>query len=237
MPPLFIDKIMSKRVINYKAGHRKRLKERFLSAPESLPDYELLELILFNAFPRRDVKPYAKELINKFGNFSTIINLDPTKTKDLENNITNSVDLQFNIIKESIRRVLKGNIRDVTLLNNITSVYDYLRMSIGQSNVEHFKVLYLNTKNHLIADELMQSGTVDQTTIYPREIVKRAIYHDASAVIITHNHPSGVAKPSSADITITHKIVNACKAVDIKVHDHIIVARNKIFSFKTENLL
>lgn len=220
---------------DHKSGHRKRLKDRFFSAPESVPDYELLELILFNAIPRRDVKPYSKELIKKFGSFSKVINLDLNKLNDIE--VPYSVIHQFMLIKESQNRILKGNLSEVTILNNMTALHDYLRNSIGNSNIEHFRVIYLNTKNHLIADEVMQSGTVDQTSVYPREILKKAIYHDASAIIIAHNHPSGVAKPSKADILVTNKIVEACKTIDVKVHDHIIVASNEIFSFRTENLM
>lgn len=222
---------------NYKIGHRRRLKERFLLSSSSIPDYELLELILFNAIPRRDVKPYAKDLLKHFGSLGKVINLDVKKLKEFDSKIPESVIFQFELIRETQNRVLRSNLYDRILLNNMTSLNDYLRSTIGNSNIEHFRIFYLNTKNYLIADELMQSGTVDQTSVYPREILKKAIFHEASAIILAHNHPSGISKPSKSDIIITNKIVEACKTIDVKVHDHIIVTGNKILSFKSENLM
>lgn len=226
---------------DYTKGHRQRLKERFLNAPEALPDYEILELLLFNAIPRRDMKPLAKHLINKWGNFAKVVNFDTTKLEEskLENNnteITSSIIYQLALVKECVRRLLKEQISDKPILSNWNALHDYLQATMGYENTEHFRVLYLNTKNHLICDEVQKSGTIDQTSAYPREIVKRAIFHNAAAIILAHNHPSGVASPSKADVNLTIKIIEACKTIDVIVHDHVIVAGSKVFSFKSNNL-
>jgi DNA repair protein RadC len=229
--------IIEENKMDVNKGHRQRLKDRFISSPESLPDYEILELILFNALPRRDVKPYAKTLLSKFGGLFNLINIDETKLRSLDTPLPDSVSYQFKLIKELSKRLLKENISDKPLLNNITLVNDYLRTTIGGSSIEQFRILYLNSKNHLIADETMNSGTIDQTTVYPREILKKSIFYDAAAIIIAHNHPSGVATPSKADVMVTHQIVAACKTIDVVVHDHIIVSPKQIYSFKSEGLL
>jgi len=223
----------------YNIGHRQRLKERFLSAPESLPDYEILELLLFNAIPRRDVKPLAKELIQSHGSFAKVLNFDVSQMPEDDNSepIPQSIILQFELVKESIKRLLKEEISNKSILNSWNAVNDYLRITMGQQNIEHFRVLYLNTKNHLICDEVQKSGTIDQTSVYPREIVKKAIFHNAASIILVHNHPSGVASPSKADINLTLKIIEACKTIDVQVHDHIIVAGNSIYSFKSNHIL
>ncbi len=218
------------------AGHRKRLKERFMISPESLPDYEILELVLFNALPRRDVKILAKSLISQYGNFAKVINFDENHINESDE-ISPSVNFQFQLLKESLKRLLKENISQKTLLNNWNALYDYLQADMGHLNIEHFRILYLNTKNFLIADEVHATGTIDQASVYPREILKKAIFHGAASVILAHNHPSGVTKPSKSDIIITTKIMEACKMIDVNVHDHIIIAGNDVFSFKSNNLL
>ncbi len=224
-------------MIDMLTGHRKRLKERFMIAPESLPDYEILELVLFNALPRKDVKILAKSLIAQYGSFAKAVNFDECSADKKSTTISPSVIYQFQLIKESLKRLLKENISQRTLLNNWNSLYDYLQVDIGHLNIEHFRILYLNTKNFLIADEIHATGTIDQASVYPREILKKAIFHGAASVILAHNHPSGITKPSKSDIIITSKIMEACKMIDVNVHDHIIIGGNDIFSFKSNNLL
>lgn len=219
------------------SGHRRRLKDRFMGAPKAIPDYELLEILLFNAIPRKDVKPLAKNLISKFGNFSNVINQDITKLKEFDPNIPPGVFFQFKLVRESIARVLSYEVKDREILGSTSALNDYLLATMAFADTESFRVLYLNTKNHLIEDEVQDAGTVDQTQVYPREIVKRAIFHAASAIILVHNHPSGICKPSKADIVMTAKIVEACKTIDVLVHDHIIVGGGTVFSFRSNNLM
>ncbi len=218
-------------------GHRQRLRERFLNSPEGLLDYEILELILFNAIPRRDVRSMAKILIKEYKNFAKVVDFDVTKYKDMEEKFSKGVLFQFALIKEVIKRLLKEEITEKIVLSSWNSLYDYLQATMGHQNIENFRVLYLNTKNHLIHDEVQEYGTIDQTSVYPREILKKAIFYDAASIILAHNHPSGVTNPSKADILITNKIIEACKSIDVEVHDHVIIAGNKVFSFKSHNLI
>jgi len=218
------------------SGHRKRLKERFALSPSSIPEYELLELILFWSSPRKDVKPLAKELLNKFGNLAKLIHADITKFSDIEGITQNSVG-NFLIIKEVLRRILKKNIETENILSSWASVIDYLQVTMAHNQIENFRILFLNKKNILIADELQEVGTFDQTPVYPREVVKRALFHEASSLILVHNHPSGNPNPSKADISLTNRIVEICKPLGILVHDHVIIAKNNFFSFKSHLLL
>ncbi|MDX2049591.1 MAG: DNA repair protein RadC [Rickettsiaceae bacterium] len=223
--------------IDHTLGHRQRLKSRFIKAPKSLPDYEFLELVLFNAIPRKDVKPLAKKLITQFGNFAKVINSDDIKLKSFDNSITDAVIIQLEIIRESIARILLGRIKEDVIISGARALNDYLIATMSDLETEIFRIIYLNTKNHLIADEINEYGTIDQVHVYPREIVKRALFHGASAIILVHNHPSGIPKPSEADVIITKKIINACKTIDVDVHDHIIVGAHELFSFKANELM
>ncbi|MDX1923651.1 MAG: DNA repair protein RadC [Rickettsiaceae bacterium] len=226
---------------NLNQGHRKRLKDRFTISPSAVHDYELLELILFNAIPRRDVKNLAKTLIKKCGGFPQVINLDEVRLKDLQSEmgkeIPKSLYTQFAIIKESIARILSDELKEREILGRSAALNDYLLATMSNKNTESFRVLYLNTKNHLIAEEIQDVGTVDQTQVYPREIVKKAIFHGASAIILVHNHPSGIATPSKADIIITNKIIEACKTIEVAVHDHVIVGSGRIYSFRSNGII
>lgn len=222
----------------YYIGHRKRLKERFLrSTPsDSLPDYELLELLLFHSIPRQDVKPIAKELLKQFTTLSNVVYAEKDKLMSLPM-VSNSVCVPIFLVKEFIRRILAQKVINQHVLSSWTALLEYLKITIGKSKTEQFRVLFLNKKNIIIADELHGIGTVDQTPVYPREIVKRALFHEASAIILVHNHPSGTPKPSAIDIEITTKIVEACKTFSIIVHDHVIICSNNFFSFKSNLLL
>lgn len=222
---------------NLSSGHRKRLKERFLSYPKSVPDYELVELILFNAIPRKDVKPLAKKIIANCENFGKVLEIDQVKLKAIDPKIPASIGLQFAIIRESISRSLSSEMREKITLGSSDTVKEYLVGVMAHREVENFRILYLSTKNQLIAEEIQEFGTIDQTQVYPREILKKAIFYGASAIILAHNHPSGVPNPSKSDIIMTNKIVEACRTIDVAVHDHVIIGGKKVFSFRSNNLL
>jgi DNA repair protein RadC len=220
------------------AGHRQRVKNKFLkSNPESLEDYELLEILLFSAAPRKDVKPIAKKLLQEFGNLKSIVNCDLYNLSQLPGTNT-SMYISFAIIKEIFRRILiSKDIKQENILSSWNAVVDYLKVHMGDNSTEQFRVLFLNKKNVLIVDEIQSYGTIDQTAIYPREIIRKSLFHGAGAIILVHNHPSGNPNPSKADIELTKVIVQACAPFNIVVHDHVIVGKNKIFSFKSNLLL
>lgn len=218
-------------------GHRKRHKEKFLkNAPDVFTDYELLELLLFQAIPRRDVKPLAKELLQKFGNFNNLINAKQDKIAQIQGT-NDSVFLNFQIIKEILNRVLKERVIQKHVISSWGALLKYLKFNMSNLQIEQFRILFLNKKNILVADEVVATGTIDQTPVYPREIVKRALAHEAGAIILVHNHPSGNPHPSNSDIDLTTLIVNACKTVNVSVHDHVIIGKGEYYSFKTHMLL
>lgn len=218
-------------------GHRARLKEKFLAGNSvSFPDYELLELILFWSIPRVDVKHLAKELLREFGSLSGVINAPKDKLA-LVPGLTQSTQVSFLVVSELLRRMLQGSVMKKNILSSWGSLLSYLKTTMGDRKTEQLRILFLNKKNILIADELQTVGTIDQTPVYPREVVKRALFHEASAIILVHNHPSGDASPSKADIEITKLIVKACNAVDIGVHDHVIITSNDFYSFKSNLLI
>ena len=181
-------------------GHRKRLKSKFLQIdPSGFSDYELLELVLFQSIPRRDVKPLAKSLLSKFGSFNQLINSGREKILAVEG-ATEAIYLQFRVIKEMLNRVFAERVENKNVISSWLPLLEYLKFNMGCLKIEQFRVLFLNKKNILIADEIMATGTIDQTPVYPREIVKKSLFHEAGALILVHNHPSGNPKPSSADI-------------------------------------
>jgi DNA repair protein RadC len=218
-------------------GHRKRLKGKFLqNDPKSFDDYELLELALFQSVPRKDVKPLAKDLIAKFRNFNQLIHADIDKILSV-NGATEPVYLQLRLMKEMLNRVFSERVKNQNVISSWSPLLEYLKFNMGCLKLEQFRVLFLNKKNVLIADEVMATGTIDQTPVYPREIVKKSLFHEAGALILVHNHPSGNPKPSNADIDLTAQIVNACKTVNVTVHDHVIIGNNEYYSFKSNMLL
>lgn len=218
-------------------GHRKRVKEKFLQAKsESFGDYELLELVLFQALPRRDVKPIAKNLLKNFGGFNQLLHADQDKILAVEG-ATESVFLQLKIMRELMGRVFRSKVLKKNIISSWSALLDYLTFNMGSLRLEQFRILFLNKKNILISDEVMATGTIDETPVYPREIVKKALFYEAGAIILVHNHPSGNAKPSNSDIDLTTKIVNACSTVNVTVHDHVIIGGNDYYSFKSNMLL
>ena len=217
---------------DHRSGHRQRLKERFVnSGPEALPDYELLELVLFNAIARSDTKPLAKRLIERFGSFAEAINAPPERLKEVKG-IGDAAVLQLKLVRAAALRLMQGNIMQRPVLTSWTAVVDYCRAAMGFEAQEQFRILFLDKKNRLIADEVQQRGTVDHTPVYVREVVKRALELSASAIILVHNHPSGDPTPSRADIDMTKQIVDAAKPLGVAIHDHIIVGRQGHASFK-----
>jgi DNA repair protein RadC len=218
-------------------GHRQRLRERFLASKKgTLPDYELLEMLLFSSSPRKDVKPLAKQLIKHFGSFSRVITAEPHDLLAIDG-INDAALASFRMVQESLERVLKEEVEERPILQSWKSLLDYCRASMGHLKREQFRILYLDKKNMLIADDLQEAGTVDQTPVYPREILRRALALEASAMILVHNHPSGNVEPSQADITITRDIIEAAKHLRVAVHDHVIVSATRYYSFKANGLM
>ena len=218
-------------------GHRERLRERFLSAgAEAMPDYELLELTLFAAIPRRDVKPLAKALIARFGTFAEVIAAPRARIEEVDG-ATAAVATHLKIIEAAARRLAKTRVLGRPALASWSALIDYCAAAMARAQKEEFRVLFLDRKNVLIADEVQSTGTVDHTPVYPREIVKRALDHGATAMILVHNHPSGDPTPSKADITMTRDVADAARALGIVVHDHVVVGRSGHVSFKALGLL
>jgi len=220
-----------------RSGHRQRLKDRFTySGPESLPDYELLELILFSAIPRRDTKPTAKRLLDRFGSFAEVVNAPPERLKEVKG-VGDAAIMQLKLVRAGALRLMRGGIMQRPVLGSWAAVLEYCRAAMGFEAREQFRILFLDKKNRLIADEVQQQGTVDHTPVYIREVVKRALELSASAIVLVHNHPSGDPTPSRADIDMTKQIADAAKPLGVLIHDHIIVGRQGHASFKALKLL
>jgi DNA repair protein RadC len=218
-------------------GHRDRLRQRFLQAgSDALHDYEMLELVLFRAIPRRDVKPLAKELIARFGSFAEVIAAPIERLKEVEG-LGEAAITDLKIVQAAANRLLRGEVKQRHVLSSWSSVLDYCRTAMAFESKEHFRILFLDKGNHLIADEQQQTGTVDHTPVYPREVVKRALELSATAVILVHNHPSGDPTPSRADIDMTRAIIEVARPLGIAVHDHLIVGKDGHASLKALKLM
>jgi DNA repair protein RadC len=218
-------------------GHRDRLKSRFReSGAEGMPDYELLELVLFRSIPRRDVKGLAKALIHRFGSFAEVLAAPEELLKEMDG-VGEGVATDLKVVLAAAQRLARGEVRKKPVLSSWTSVIDYCRTAMAFETKEQFRILFLDKRNGLIADEVQQVGTVDHTPVYPREIIKRALELSATALVLVHNHPSGDPTPSQADITMTRQIVDIAKPLGIAVHDHIIVGRDGHSSFRGLRLI
>ncbi len=218
-------------------GHRERLRERFrMRGADAVADYELLELILFRALPRRDTKPIAKSLLEKFGSFAEVVSAPPRRLMEVKG-IGENVVTEIKLIHAAALKLTQGAVLHKQVLSSWSSVIDYCRASMAFNEKEQFRILFLDRKNMLIADEVQQEGTVDHTPVYPREVVKRALELAASGIILVHNHPSGDPTPSNADIEMTRRIVEAAEKLSIVVQDHIIVGRDGHASFKGLRLI
>ncbi len=218
-------------------GHRQRLRQRFLEAgAAALADYELLELILFPAVPRQDTKPLAKALLERFGGFAQVVNAEPAELMSVAGMGETSA-VAVKAVQAALQRTLKAEIALRPVLSSWDRVLDYCRSTMAHAKIEEFRLLFLDRKNALIADEVQQTGTVDHTPVYPREVVKRALELGASAVIMVHNHPSGDPAPSKADIEMTRLVMAAAAPLGISVHDHLIIGRGKHASLKSLGLI
>ncbi|MEI9887214.1 MAG: DNA repair protein RadC [Rhizomicrobium sp.] len=218
-------------------GHRERLRERFLGGGAgAMPDYELMELLLFAAIPRRDVKPLAKTLIARFGSFAEAIAAPRARLLEVDG-IGEAVVTQLKIVEAAALRLARGQMLGKPALSSWAALIDYCTAAMARSPHEEFRILFLDRKNILIADEVQTRGTIDHTPVYPREIVKRALELGAAAIILVHNHPSGDPTPSKADIEMTRDVAAAAKALKISVHDHLVIGRSGHASFKALGLL
>jgi DNA repair protein RadC len=207
-------------------GHRARLRQRFLDAgSEAVSDYELLELILFRAIPQRDVKPLAKELLETFGSFAEVIAAPHHRLGEFKG-LGEAAITELKIVQAAASRLVRGTVNKRAVLSSWASVLDYCRTAQAFEEKEQFRILFLDKRNGLIADEVQSSGTVDHTPVYPREVVKRALELSATAIILVHNHPGGDPTPSRADIEMTRVIIDVAKPLGITVHDHIIVGKD-----------
>jgi DNA repair protein RadC len=218
-------------------GHRDRLRARFRDAgTEAISDYELLELILFRTIPQRDVKPLAKELIAKFGSFAEVLGAPPSRLEEVKG-VKSATATDLKIVHAAAGRLAKGKVQKRPVLSSWSSVLEYCRTAMAFSDKEQFRILFLDKRNQVIADEVQQTGTVDHTPVYPREVVKRGLELSATALILVHNHPSGSPQPSRADIQITGRIAEAGRLLGITVHDHVIIGREGHVSLKAKGLI
>ena len=218
-------------------GHRDRLRDRFVAGgSEALPDYELLELVLYAAIPRQDTKPLSKSLLAVFGSFAEVIAAPRERLLEVKG-VGERVVSQLKVIEAAAIRMSKSKVLGRPALSSWNSLLDYCSAAMARRPHEEFRILFLDRKNVLIADEVQGQGTVDHTPVYPREIVKRALELSASAIILVHNHPSGDPTPSRADIEMTREICAAAKALRITVHDHLVVGRAGTASFKALGLI
>ncbi len=218
-------------------GHRERLRDRFRQGgAEAMPDYELLELILFRAIPRRDTKDLAKRLIARFGSFAEVVSAPEPRLREVKG-AGDSVVTELKLVRAAALRLMHGEIRQKPVLSSWSQVIEYCRAAQGHEEREQFRILFLDKKNQLIADEVQGRGTVDHTPVYVREVVKRALELAATAIVLVHNHPSGDPTPSRADIDMTKMIVDAARPLGVVVHDHIIVGRHGHASFKALRLI
>ncbi len=217
--------------------HRHRLRRRFLTAgTDALADYEMLELVLFAPIPRRDVKPLAKELIQKFGSFADVIAAPAERLKEV-NGVGEAIVAALKTVDAAAIRLARGRMLNRPVLSSWEALLDYCTATMARAQTEEIRIIFLDRKNIILADEVHQQGTVDHTPVYPREVVKRALELGASALILVHNHPSGDPTPSRADIAMTREIALAAKALKIELHDHLVIGKGGYASFKALGLL
>ncbi len=222
---------------SYLADHRARLRERFEAGGHApMPDYELLELLLFRMIPRRDVKPVARALIDRFGDLGGVLAAPPADLATIDG-VGAAVALELKVTEAAAQRALRSRVMRRPVVSGWDALLDYLRATLSRSTTERFRILFLDTRNTLVADEEQARGTIDHVPVYPREVVRRALELNAKAVILVHNHPSGDPTPSQADIAMTQRIAAACEVLEITLHDHVIVGREATLSFRAHGLL
>ena len=225
------------RLPSYIADHRKRLRARFIEGgATAMPDYEMLELVLFRAIPRQDVKPLARLLMDTFGDFNRVITASTARLLAVKG-VGDAVVLELKIVEAASQRLMRARVMHQPVLSSWDALLDYCHTTMAHLEAEQFRILFLDRKNVLIADEAQARGTVDHVPVYPREVVKRALELNASALILVHNHPSGDPTPSEADITVTHQIKEAAGILGIALHDHLIIGKNRELSFRAQGYL
>lgn len=225
------------RLPSYIRDHRARLRERFMQGgANALPDYEMLELVLFRAIPRQDVKPLARRLIEHFGDFNRVLTAMPARLAEIPG-VGPAVICELQIVAAAATRLARAKIIQRPVLSSWQSLLDYCHTAMAHGDIEQFRCLYLDRKNVLIADEELARGTVDHVPVYPREIMRRALEIGASAMILVHNHPSGDPTPSPSDIAMTERISAAAEVMGVTVHDHLIIGKEREFSFRASGLL
>jgi len=222
---------------SYIKDHRQRLRARFRNGgADAVPDYELLELVLFRALPRRDVKPIARALLDAFDDFAHVVAATEARLKTVDG-VGDAVVTELKIVAAAATRMARGQIIDRPVLSSWTTLLQYCQTAFAHLATEQVRVLFLDRKNRLIADECQGEGTVDHVPVYPREVLKRALELGASALILVHNHPSGDPTPSESDIGMTREIVRAAELFRIPVHDHLVIGKSTEFSFRENGLL
>ena len=224
-------------VPSYLRDHRKRLRERFMAGgPDPMPDYELLELILFRAIPRQDVKPLARHLLDTFGDLNRVIAAPPARLR-LVDGVGDAVIVELKLVEACAQRMARARVLHRPVISSWAALLDYCHTTMSHRETEQFRVLYLDRKNVLVADEAQGQGTVDHVPVYPREVLRRALELNASALILVHNHPSGDPTPSQADITMTETIRQGCDALSITLHDHLVIGKSCELSFRSAGRL
>ncbi|MBT8476864.1 MAG: DNA repair protein RadC [Rhodobacteraceae bacterium] len=222
---------------SYLSDHRKRLRARFMDGgADAMPDYELLELILFRAIPRQDVKPLARRLIDTFGDFNRVVSAPAARLMAIDG-AGAAVVQELKIVEAAAHRLARARVLGRSVLSGWTELLDYCHTTMAHRETEQFRILFLDAQNAVIADEEQARGTVDHVPVYPREVVKRALEVNASALILVHNHPSGDPTPSQADIDMTGRIAEAARALSITLHDHIIIGKSAEISFRAAGYL
>ncbi|HCQ58418.1 hypothetical protein A3753_27905 [Sulfitobacter sp. HI0082] len=222
---------------SYIADHRQRLRSRFVhGGAAAIPDYEMLELVLFRAIPRRDVKPLARELLDRFGDFNRVITAPAARLRDIKG-VGEAVIVELKIVEAAAQRLARAKVLQRHIVSSWDALLDYCHTTMAHLEMEQFRVLYLDRKNILIADEEQAKGTVDHVPVYPREVAKRALELNASAIILVHNHPSGDPSPSRSDIDMTRQVAAACDALGLTLHDHLIIGKSRELSFRSEGHL
>ena len=225
------------RLPSYIKDHRHRLRTRFLvGGAAAVPDYELLELVLFRAIPRQDVKPLARRLLDLFGDFSAVVSAPAHRLEEIDG-VGSAVVQELKIVEAAAHRLARARVMNRPVLSSWDALLDYCRAAMAHRATEQFRVLYLDRKNVLIADEEQARGTVDHVPVYPREVVKRGLELNASALILVHNHPSGDPTPSEADILVTSQILDAAHVMGMVLHDHLVIGRTQVLSFRSQGYL
>lgn len=225
------------RLPSYISDHRARLRARFRDGgAAALPDYEMLELVLFRAIPRQDVKPLARTLLDSFGDFNRVITASPARLMQVKG-VGDAVVTELKIVEAAAQRMMRARVMHRPVLSSWDALLDYCHTTMAHRETEQFRILFLDRKNVLIADEEQAKGTVDHVPVYPREVVKRALELNASALILVHNHPSGDPTPSDADISMTHQVQDAAQVLGLVLHDHLIIGKSREISFRSAGYL